>query len=341
MKNRYKIILLVQLFAFCIGCAQNPVPTVDQKIDGLTLVAPPYRFATDPMIEVNSVNAGWIALVPYAFIETGSTAVSFGAEWQWWGETVDGVRECVNVAHNSNIKVMVKPQVYMHKSWVGDLDYSTEKEWQSWEQNYRKYILEFAHIAADTDAEMFCIGTEFKIAIQKREQYWRSLITEIRTFYAGKITYSSNWDSYQNVLFWDDLDYIGLSAYFPLTEVKTPIVSELTHKWKSIKKKLKKFSRREGKPILFTEYGYMSIDKCAWRAWEIEQERPSLMINELAQANALEALYQTYWDESWWAGGFMWKWFPNGEGHEGYPEKDYTPQGKEAEKVLKKWFSDQ
>jgi hypothetical protein len=27
------------------------------------------------------------------------------------------------------------------------------------------------------------------------------------------------------------------------------------------------------------------------------------------------------------------------QGHEGNPDKDYTPQGKRAEKVLKRWFS--
>lgn len=51
-------------------------------------------------------------------------------------------------------------------------------------------------------------------------------------------------------------------------------------------------------------------------------------INEQAQANCFEALFSTFQPEDWWAGGFMWKWFPNMRGHEGYPERDYTPQGK-------------
>ena len=43
--------------------------------------------------------------------------------------------------------------------------------------------------------------------------------------------------------------------------------------------------------------------------------------------------------EDFWAGGFLWKWFPDGMGHEGYPEKDYTPQDKPAELIIKKWFN--
>lgn len=320
------------------SCAQRATPAVSYKIDGLTMVAPPRPFDSDPMVEIAEVNAGWIALVPYGFTRSGETSIRFGSDRQWWGERTEGIIECINIAHEAGVKVMVKPQVYMHRDWVGDMDFATEEEWVEWEESYRYYIITFAKVAAKQKAEMFCIGTEYKIAAQKRENYWRSLIAEIRTFYTGEITYSSNWDGYESIPFWDDLDYIGLSAYFPLSDNKTPKVSDLIDSWKGTKKTLQKLSRREGKPILFTEYGYMSVDKCAWRAWEIEKERHKLLINEEAQANALEALYAVFWDEPWWGGGFMWKWFPNGMGHEGYFDKDYTPQGKKASETVAKWY---
>jgi len=82
----------------------------------------------------------------------------------------------------------------------------------------------------------------------------------------------------------------------------------------------------------------MSIDGCAGKAWLIEKDRPNRAINEKAQYNAYEALFSAHWDEAYWGGGFLWKWFPAGMGHEGYPEKDYTPQGKLSESVIKKWY---
>ena len=336
MNRLFVLSLLLSLSL--LSCAQKTSPVVTTKVDGLTMVAPPRPFDSDPMLEIAEVNAGWIALVPYGFTRSGATSVQFGSDQQWWGERAEGVTECVKRAHTAGVKVMIKPQVYMHNDWVGDMDFEGEKEWKEWEDSYRKYIMTFAKIAADQNVEMFCVGTEYKIAAQKREAFWRSLISEIRTFYKGEITYSSNWDGYEAIPFWDALDYIGLSAYFPLTDDKTPDVDDLIKKWQDTKKKLKKMSRREGKPILFTEYGYMSIDKCAWRAWELEKERSELPINEQAQANALEALYSVFWNEPWWAGGFMWKWFPNGMGHEGYFDKDYTPQGKIAAKTVAKWY---
>ena len=74
------------------------------------------------------------------------------------------------------------------------------------------------------------------------------------------------------------------------------------------------------------------------KGWEVEQRVKSLNINELAQMNAIDALHRTFASESWWQGGFLWKWFPDGQGHEGYIERDYTPQGKQASTVLRKWY---
>ena len=61
-------------------------------------------------------------------------------------------------------------------------------------------------------------------------------------------------------------------------------------------------------------------------------------INERAQANAYNSLLKTFWNEDWWGGGFLWKWFPAGMGHEGYPERDYTPQGKLSEETIREWY---
>jgi hypothetical protein len=58
-----------------------------------------------------------------------------------------------------------------------------------------------------------------------------------------------------------------------------------------------------------------------------------------AQANAYTALYEAVGPQSWFAGGFVWKWFmlerrrPGGNGR----ERDmYSPQGKSAETVLQR-----
>ena len=81
------------------------------------------------------------------------------------------------------------------------------------------------------------------------------------------------------------------------------------------------------------------MEGCAGKTWELEKNIRNMTPNQEAQANAYQALLSSWWEKDFWAGGFVWKWFPDGEGHEGYPDKDYTPQGKMAENVLKSWYS--
>ena len=118
---------------------------------------------------------------------------------------------------------------------------------------------------------------------------------------------------------------------------KTPAVKDLVKAWQSHEADLERYSQKEKRPILFTEFGYLSVDGCAYNTWELETKVKQLPINEQAQANAIDALFTVFFEKDYWAGGFIWKWFPDGKGHEGYLDRDYTPQGKKAAAILKKW----
>ncbi len=297
------------------------------KIKGITMVAPPQAWVEAPVKGLEQLNTEWVGIVPYGFIEPGGSAVRYNMAWQWWGERKDGVAVSIDMAHSNGMKVMLKPQIYIPGSWVGDLEYDNEQEWLRWENSYRSFILDWAHLADSLSVELLCIGTEFKITQRKRPDYWRNLVSEIRAVYGGELTYSANWDSYVECVIWDLVDYIGVSAYFPLSEVATPSVESLQDKWQPIASKLQRFSKKYDRPILFTEYGYMTVDGAAGKAWIIEQERDQRAVNQQAQANAYDALLSVFIERDWWAGGFLWKFFPNNQGHEGYFDKDYTPQG--------------
>ena len=335
-RMRKSMLIMLMFFIFINLHSQNNQST--KKVTGMTMVAPPSPFNSDPMPAIKNTNSEWVALVPYAFIGRDDATVRFGSKRQWWGEREEGTIESIKLAKKNNLKVMIKPQIWMHGEWIGDMDHDNEADWKVWEESYEKYIMTFVDLAIEHDVEMVCVGTEIEKSAQKREKYWRGLIKKIRTKYDGQLTYSSNWDNYKNIPFWDDLDFIGISAYFPLTEAETPSVSFLNYKWNNVKTKLKKYSEKISRPILFTEYGYLSVDGCASKTWILEKKRGELAANQKAQANALEGLYSSFWDEEWWAGGFLWKWYPNGRAQEGRREKDYTPQGKLAEQTIQKWY---
>ncbi|MEE9372110.1 MAG: hypothetical protein V3V00_03575, partial [Saprospiraceae bacterium] len=165
------------------------------KITGITMVAPPSPFKSDPMPAIKRMSSKWVALVPYAFIASNNAIVRFGSDRQWWGERKEGIVESIKRAKDNNMRIMIKPQIWMHGKWIGDMDYESESDWKEWEESYEEYIMTFVDIAIKYDVEMICIGTEIEIASKRREAYWRKLIKKIRDKYEGLLTYSSNWDS--------------------------------------------------------------------------------------------------------------------------------------------------
>jgi hypothetical protein len=276
--------------------------------------------------------------VPYAFTPSQKAQVSFGLGHQWWGESPVGVKETIHRAKESQLKVMLKPQVWSHGWWTGDYSFESNEEWNRWEKDYEDYILFYASLADSMQADLFCIGTEFKNAINQRPEYWSALIAKIRDIYHGPLTYAANWDNFSAIPFWDQLDYIGINAYFPLSDEKTPSIRSLSKAWKAPIKEIRSCQSQYDIPVIFTEYGYLSVDGSAHNTWELEEKINTLDQNQAAQAIAIDALHQVFSSEAYWQGGFLWKWYPDMQGHEGNPDKDYTPQGKEAEKILARWF---
>jgi hypothetical protein len=312
----------------------------NKPMEGVTFVAPPRPFPEPPMPPIQEVGADWIAIVPYAFTRQGQPNVFYGSDRQWWGERIVGIEETIKQARQADIQVLLKPQVYVPGSWTGDLTFSTAAEWEKWEAEYTDYILRMATLAEAQTVALLCVGTEFKKGVVERTAFWHELIQKVREVYSGKLVYAANWDAYQNVSFWRDLDYIGINAYFPLDPETTPSVAVLKKAWLPVFKEIQDYQRNIGRPVIFTEFGYLSVDGSAYNTWELEGKVKSLPINEQAQANAYQALFETFWKADWWHGGFVWKWFPNMEGGEGYNDRDYTPQGKKGEETLQTWYTD-
>jgi hypothetical protein len=310
---------------------------VQSKINGVSLEAPPRIIDVNALRPIKEVNANWIAITPYAFSRPGNPEVTFNYPRQWWGEREEGAVATINYAKELGLKVMLKPHVWVRgDGWAGDFAFDNETDWRQWEENYREYIISYAKVADSLNVEMLCIGTEFRKAAVQRPDLWRSLAKEIRTFYDGDITYAANWDNYQNINFWDDMDYIGVDAYFPLSEQKNPGVDHLKQQWQPVKQDLRQYAKTIGKPMLFTEFGYESIDFAADGHWK--HERNVTPLNLQAQANAYQGLFRALWDEPWFAGGFVWKWHAR-HGQSGAPDnKRFTPQNKPAEETIRSWF---
>jgi hypothetical protein len=309
-----------------------------QKINGISFVASRAAIDTKHVQPVLAVNGNYVALMPFGFIpELKNPNVKYNSKRQWFGETRKGLEQYATEFKKSNVKVMMKPQIWVSRGlYTGDIEMEFEEHWKTLEDSYEKFILEYADIAAKMNVEILCIGTELEKFVAKRPKYWSQLILKIKKIYKGKLTYAANWDEFKRVPFWKQLDYIGVDAYFPLSDKKTPTVAEFEKGWEQHKTEIQKIQQQNNKPILFTEYGYRSVDFTGRKPWE--SNRIEGRVNLVAQENATQAIYNQFWKEDWFAGGFIWKWFHNHEKSGGQENNRFTPQNKPTEKLIKKLY---
>ena len=302
---------------------------------GMNLVAPIKELKNTTFDELKAHHINSISLIPYAFVDVENASVHYNNKRQWWGERTEGIIASNQLAHEYKMTVMLKPHLWVnHNFYTGNLDFATDSEWKKWEADYEKYILDFAQLAQQEKIEVFCFGTELGNSVAKRPEYWSQLIQKIKKIYTGKLTYAANWDDFDRVPFWNELDYIGIDAYFPLSDATTPAVADLNEAWQQHILKMEKLQAKTNKKILFTEFGYRNSDQAAKEPWKENQSG----INNLAQANAYESLFQTLTQKNWFAGGFAWKWYADAYHKEAKNSIDYTPQEKPALETIKKWY---
>ncbi len=328
-----KVFLLLMSIIFLNCSGQQP------KINGVSFVGSPEEITSVHIDPVVKVNANWAAVMPFGFVRNLETpTVVFNIERQWWGERRDGAKRTIELLNERGIKVMLKPQIWVWRGeFTGNIKMNSEENWNVLEKSYREFILLYAQLAEEMKVPVLCIGTELHTFVQTRPKFWKELISEIRTIYKGELTYAENWDQFDNAPFWDQLDYIGIDAYFPVSESQTPSVEELKQGWQRHKSDIKALYSKVKKPVLFTEYGYRSVHFTGKEPWDSNKTNGN--VNLEAQNNALTALYQEFWNEPWFAGGFLWKWFHNHEDVGGGTNNRFTIQNKPSEKLIKEFYS--
>lgn len=329
MVFRFLYFAILCLIFSCSATVEKP-----QKINGVSFVASKDSISDQHIAPLISLNANYAAVMPFGFIrELSHPDISFNTDRQWFGETAKGVKHYVENLQKQHIRVMLKPQIWVWQGeFTGYIKMTHEEDWEVLETSYSDFILTYAKVAEETNVDLFCIGTELESFVDERPAYWKKLIVDIKKIYKGKLTYAANWNEYDRTPFWSDLDYIGIDAYFPLSDKKTPTLEDCKKGWSAYKSDLKAFSKTHHKRILFTEYGYRSVDYAAKAPWKADRDMTT--VNMEAQSNAMQSLFDEIWGEDWFAGGFVWKWFHDDDAVGGENDTQFTPQNKPAEAII-------
>ncbi|HEX2060908.1 MAG TPA: hypothetical protein VHK90_09205 [Thermoanaerobaculia bacterium] len=326
-----RLVLATLLLAAC--SAGVPLAT---KQRGISFAAAHPRFGTygteqsaAALDDVRNLGADWISIMPFGF-HSGTPDLRFGGARIW--ETDESLAAVTRQAHERGLKVMLKLHVWGRAELK--MDTWTASEWRAWFDDYGNFVEHYARIARDTRADALCIGNEQKIA-SRHEAEWRRIIARARAIYDGPITYGANFDEVFDVPFWDAVDWIGVSGYFPLDDAATPDRATLIRAWQPVLAKLEALATKRRKPVLFTEIGYRSADGAAWRQWEIARDAP---LNPDAQRIAYEAFFETVWPRPWVAGAYPWKWFSYRD-HGSATSNDYDFENKPAADVIRRAYT--
>ena len=294
-------------------------------------------------------HVNWLAQTPFGW-QSGAAEpgirTSYGrpsGPWGLWGESDAGIVCTARLARAQGIRTLLKPHLWVRgrSSWPGDINMSCAADWDAWFASYAAFILHYAALAEAEHLEGLCIGTELQHATEPaHEKAWRGLIKQIRRVYHGPLTYAANWSGeYEQIRFWDALDYVGIQAYFPLSTQPSPPLDMLLRAWQPHLQRLARWQQRVKKPVVFTEVGYKATADAAARPWEWPERLVPVPADEATQARCYEALFRACWGLPWLKGMFIWKWYPSlaadGPAHR---HADFTPQHKAAEAVLARWY---
>ena len=152
--------------------------------------------------------------------------------------------------------------------------------------------------------------------------------------FTGPITYAANPGSEGALNWWDQVDFIGIDAYYSLTDKNDPSLDELKAAWAPRVASLQALSETWGKPILITELGYPSLDGANREPWN---GQVSDVVDLQEQADLYQALFESFYNQTWFAGIFWFTW--ETDPLQGGPcDTHATPHDKPAEAILRLWY---
>lgn len=291
--------------------------------------------ATESLLKQKSMGSNAMAIVPYTGINNINEATPLHFSNSAGSENDEAVVHALSTAHAMGMYTMLKPQIFVGGSWPGGIEMPSDEEWDLFHDHYYRWIRHYAFLAEIHGMDALCIGVEFTKATLSKPETWRSMIKKTRGLFSGHLTYAANWgEEFENIEFWDDLDYIGLNCYYPLSKNDSPTDKELNESFNLVKKKIEKVYDRFEKPIVFTEIGFRSVDT----PWKNPHAEADESINEEMQARCYEIIFKGIENEPWCKGILWWK-FPSFLEYRGEDNNAFTPNNKLAEETVRKWFT--
>ena len=273
--------------------------------------------------EMRDVGLHRVALISYAFVDPATGAVSLESKQGLpSGPSKVVIQAAMEEAAALGLEVSVRPWVEIDNGdgagdwWRGHLVVE-DKNLATFFDSYRDYVLDLAQIAARGSVARFYIGSELASLTSRRKAlpYWKQLIRDCRQTLADKyclLSYAANFDEFEDVPFWQELDEIGVDAYFKLSKRSrargpgNPPDNVMRKRWLRALNRLEAFSKANDKSIFICEWGVVPFDTTTS---EPSKESPSEREDRDEAERAYKVVLQSLQKKQPWLKGVdFWHW---------------------------------
>lgn len=268
---------------------------------------------------------------------------------------MNDIKDIIRLSKDKGFKIVLKPHTITNNSTNNRMIYNTP-DTTRYNKNiipeWRNYLVNTIKTLGSDNFNVLCFGTEMDMIDTRKRDEWVTLIDSVRKYYPkGKLTYDAvfnRWDGnpdIKEVVFWDKVDYIGLSLYVPLTKNITPTESELQDSWdngnrelgdiNNVTTYLNDISIKYNKKIYVLETGYKSSNNSLYEV--SQQPDKTKSPNYELQTIGMKVLLSNLVKNNNFNGVSIW-----GVNSTYFMEKDkeweFVTIGKPANVVIKKYF---
>lgn len=290
----------------------------------------------EALARLASLGTNTVSITPFTYMSDANSTNFLPIVKSPGSENDESVIHAALAARSLGMSVMLKPHMWLTRSWPGAIEMKSDQDWEKFFAYYYRWIRHYALMAEMYRFEVLCVGVELAKATVGHEDEWRKMVGNLRKLYSGKLTYAANWgEEFEALGFWDAFDFIGLNCYYPLSDKEQPSDEELKSGFGDVVEKIESVHEKFNKPVVLTEIGFTSTPD-PWR--EPHKDGRGRLLDLESQRRCYELVFQTLKKADWCSGIYWWKW-PSYVEYGGLKSTGFTPCGKPAEQVVAKWYS--
>lgn len=278
--------------------------------------SPQARLEVDRMADLG---VNWICLVAIVLQDTFASTRHYRDFHQTPAD--DELREIIDYIHGRGMRVQLRPMLEcrdgtqrIHIRFPDEMEIIPGKpitHWTRWFDSLVERTLHYASLAQRAGCEAYGLDSELDFTVDQHA-HWRRVISAARSVYQGHLTtghtrlvdFLAEFRRHPDHWF-KELDSLGSSFYSPLADRPGASLESMVERIRPVVAYYREVAALFGKPFYFAECGCCSTAGATMKphGWD----NPG-GYDGGEQANFLEAVLRAFWDESWWAGFFWWKW---------------------------------